>query len=66
MAVAEIFVIIYLIYIIILSGVVIKDCWEYLDITDSLSLRVLLKIAIFLSLLLISLSTFIICNIIFS
>ena len=50
------------IFIIILSGVIIKDCWEYLDITDLLSLRILLKIAIFLSLLLISLSIFVICN----
>lgn len=66
MAVAEIFGIICLIFTIILSGVVIKDCWEYLDIIDSLSLRILLKIAIFLSLLLISLSTFVIYNTIFS
>jgi hypothetical protein len=62
MVVVEIFGIICLIFTIILSGVVIKDCWEYLDITDSLSLRILLKIAIFLSLLLISLSTFFICT----
>lgn len=66
MTVAEIFGIICLIFTIILSGVVIKDCWEYLDIIDSLSLRILLKIAIFLSLLLISLSTFVIYNTIFS
>ena len=66
MVVTEIFGIICLIFTIILSGVVIKDCWEYLDITDSLSLRILLKIAIFLSLLLISLSAFVICNTIIS
>ena len=62
MTAAEIFGIICLIFIIILSGVIIKDCWEYLNITDLLSLRILLKIAIFLSLLLISLSIFVICN----
>ena len=56
MAVVEIFGIICLIFIIILSGVVIKDCWEYLDIRDSL------KLATFLSLLLISLSAFVICT----
>ena len=49
MTVIEIFSIICLLFAIILSGVVIKDCWEYLDIVDSL------RLAIFLSLLLISL-----------
>ena len=58
MTVAEIFGIICFMFTIILSGIIIKDCWEYLDITDSLNLRILLKIAIFLSLLLISLSAF--------
>ena len=62
MTAVEIFSIICFIFIIILSGVIIKDCWEYLNITNSLSLRILLKIAIFLSVLLISLSTFVICN----
>ena len=56
MAVAEVFSIICLLFTIILSSVVIKDCWEYLDIIDSL------KLAIFLSLLLISLSALVICN----
>jgi hypothetical protein len=65
MVVVEIFGIICLIFAIILSGVVIKECWEYLDITDSLSLRILLKIAIFLGLLLISLSAFFIYTTIF-
>lgn len=58
MTVAEIFSVICFMFAIILSGIIIKDCWEYLDITDLLSLRILLKIAIFLSVLLISLSTF--------
>ena len=62
MTAVEIFSIICFIFIIILSGVIIKDCWEYLNITNSLSLRILLKIAIFLSILLISLSTFVIYN----
>ena len=48
MTAAEIFGIICFIFMIILSGVIIKDCWEYLNITDLLSLRILLKIAIFL------------------
>lgn len=56
MTVTEVFSIICLLFAIILSGVVIKDCWEYLDIIDSL------KLAIFLSLLLISLSTLVIRN----
>ena len=60
MTVAEIFSIICLIFTIILSSIIIKECWEYLGITDYLSLRILLKIAIFLSVLLISLSTFVI------
>ena len=58
MTVAEIFSAICFMFAIILSRIIIKDCWEYLDITDSLNLRILLKIAIFLSVLLISLSTF--------
>ena len=58
MTVTEVFSIICLLFAIILSGVVIKDCWEYLDIIDSL------KLAIFLSLLLISLSALVIRNII--
>ena len=62
MTVAEIFNIICFMFAIILSGIIIKDCWEYLDITDLLSLRILLKIAIFLSVLLISLSIFGIYN----
>lgn len=62
MTVAEIFGIICLIFAIILGSIIIKDCWEYLDITDSLNLRILLKIAIFLYLLLILLSTFFICT----
>ena len=62
MTVAEIFSIICFMFAIILSGIIIKDCWEYLDITDLLSLRILLKIAIFLSVLLISLSIFGIYN----
>ena len=62
MTAAEIFGIICFVFTIILSGIIIKDCWEYLDITDLLSLRILLKIAIFLSLLLISLSIFGIYN----
>lgn len=66
MTVVEIFSIICLIFAIILGGIIIKSCWEYLDITDSLSLRILLKIAIFLHLLLISLSTFFICTTIIS
>lgn len=56
MTVTEVFSIICLLFAIILSGVVIKDCWEYLDIIDSL------KLAIFLSLLLISLSALVIRN----
>ena len=60
MTVIEIFSIICLLFAIILSGVVIKDCWEYLDIIDSL------KLAIFLSLLLISLSALVIRNTIIS
>ena len=56
MTVIEIFSIIYLLFAIILSGVVIKDCWEYLDIVDSL------RLAIFLSLLLISLLALVIRN----
>ena len=63
---AEIFSIIYFIYIIILCGIIIKDCWEYLGITDSLGLRILLKLAIFLSLLLILFLIFFIYNIIIS
>ena len=62
MIAAKIFSIIYFTFTIILSGVIIKDCWEYLDFTDSLSLKILLKIAIFLGLLLISLSIFVIYN----
>ena len=62
MTVVEVFGIICLVFAIILSGVVIKDCWEYLDITDSLSLRILLRLAIFLSLLLVSLSALAIRN----
>ena len=62
MAVAEVFSVICLLFAIVLSGVVIKDCWEYLDITDSLSLRILLRLAIFLSLLLVSLSALAIRN----
>ena len=61
MAIAEIFGIICLIFAIILSNIIIKDCREYLDIADSLSLRILLKIAIFLSALLILLSAYVIC-----
>ena len=56
MAVAEVFSIICLLFTIILSSVVIKDCWEYLGITDSLSLRILLKISIFLIIIAIFLS----------
>lgn len=56
MAVAEVFSIICLLFTIILSSVVIKDCWEYLDIVDSL------RLAIFLSLLLISLLALVIRN----
>lgn len=56
MAVAEVFSIICLLFTIILSSVVIKDCWEYLDIIDSL------RLVIFLSLLLISLSALVIRN----
>jgi uncharacterized membrane protein YbhN (UPF0104 family) len=56
MTVVEVFSIICLLFVIILSGIVIKDCWEYLDITDSL------KLAIFLSLLLISLLALVIRN----
>ena len=56
MIVTEVFSIICLLFAIILSGVVIKDRWEYLDIIDSL------KLAIFLSLLLISLSALVIRN----
>ncbi|MBR4983961.1 MAG: hypothetical protein IKY94_15550 [Lachnospiraceae bacterium] len=66
MTVVEVFSIICLLFAIILSGIIIKDCWEDLNITDSLSLRILLKIAIFLHLLLISLSTFFICTTIIS
>lgn len=62
MTVIEIFGIICLLFAIILSGITVKDCWEYLDITDSLSLRILLRLAIFLSLLLISLSALVIRN----
>ena len=42
MAVAEVFSIICLLFTIILSSVVIKDCWEYLDIIDSLKLAIFL------------------------
>ena len=60
MAVAEVLSIICLLFTIILSSVVIKDCWEYLDIIDSL------RLVIFLSLLLISLSALVIRNTIIS
>ena len=62
----EIFYIIWFIVEIILCGFIIKDCWEFLDFVDSLGLRILLKIAIFSSLLLILFSTFFIYNIIIS
>ena len=60
MTVTEVFSIICLLFTIILSSVVIKDCWEYLDIIDSL------RLVIFLSLLLISLSALVIRNTIIS
>ena len=66
MTVIEIFYIICFIFEIILCGFIIKDCWEYLDIIDSLGLRILFKIVVFLNLLLILLSTFFIYNIIIS
>ena len=65
MTMVEIFCIICLLFTIILCGIIIKDCWEYLSITDSFSLRILLKTGIFLSLLLISLLTFFIYTTIF-
>ena len=58
MTVIEIFYIICFMVEIILCGFIIKDCWEYLDIIDSLGLRILFKIVVFLNLLLILLSTF--------
>ena len=66
MIVIKIFGIICLLFAIILCGIIIKDCWKYLGITDSLGLRILLKLAIFLSLLLILFLIFFIYNIIIS
>jgi len=66
MTVMEIFYIICFMFEIILCGFIIKDCWEYLGFVDSLGLRILFKIVVFLNLLLILLSTFFIYNIIIS
>ena len=46
MTAAEIFGIICFVFTIILSGIIIKDCWEYLSITDVLSL-LLISLSIF-------------------